>query len=48
MKVVKEEVAGYKASPDKTRTKYKIVSEEIQPEGSVIIKLINHTICSLL
>ena len=40
MKLVKEDVVKYKASLDKNRTKYKIVSEETQPDGSVIIKII--------
>ena len=40
VKLVKEEVEKYKASLDKNRTKYKIVSEETQSDGSVIIKII--------
>ena len=40
MKLVKEEVEKYKASLDKNRTKYKIVSEETQSDGSVMIKII--------
>ena len=40
VKLVKEEVEKYKASLDKNRTKYKIVSEETQPDGSVMIKII--------
>ena len=40
MKLVKEEVVKYKASLDNNRTKYKIVSEETQPDGSVIIRII--------
>ena len=40
MKLVKEEFVKYKASLDKNRTKYRIVSEETQPDGSVIIKII--------
>ena len=40
VKLVKEEVAKYKASLDKNRTKYKLVSEETQPDGSVMIKII--------
>ncbi len=39
VKLVKEEVAKYKASLDKNRTKYKLVSEETQPDGSVMIKI---------
>ena len=40
VKLVKEEVEKYKASLDKNRTKYKLVSEETQPDGSVMIKII--------
>ena len=40
VKLVKEEVEKYKASLDKNRTKYKIVSEETQSDGSVMIKII--------
>ena len=40
VKLVKEEVEKYRASLDKNRTKYKIVSEETQPDGSVMIKII--------
>lgn len=40
MKLVKEEVEKYKASLDRNRTKYKIVSEETQSDGSVMIKII--------
>ena len=40
VKLVKEEVTKYKASLDKNRTKYKLVSEETQPDGSVMIKII--------
>ena len=40
VKLVKEEVEKYKASLDKNRTKYKIVSEETQPDGSVMLKVI--------
>ena len=40
VKLVNEEVAKYKASLDKNRTKYKLVSEETQPDGSVMIKII--------
>ena len=40
MKLVKEEVEKYKASLDKNRTKYKIVNEEAQPDGSVMLKVI--------
>lgn len=40
VKLVKEEVEKYKASLDKNRTKYRIVSEETQSDGSVMIKII--------
>lgn len=40
VKLVKEEVEKYKASLDKNRTKYTIVSEETQSDGSVMIKII--------
>ena len=40
VKLVKEEVEKYKASLNKNRTKYKLVSEETQPDGSVMIKII--------
>lgn len=40
VRLVKEEVEKYKASLDKNRTKYKIVSEETQSDGSVMIKII--------
>ena len=40
VKLVKEEVEKYKASLDKNWTKYKIVSEETQSDGSVMIKII--------
>lgn len=40
VKLVKEEVEKYKASLDKNRTKYKLVSEETQSDGSVMIKII--------
>ncbi len=40
VKLVKEEVEKYKASLNRNRTKYKLVSEETQPDGSVMIKII--------
>lgn len=39
-RLVKEEVDRYKNSLDRNRTKYKIISEETQPDGSVVIKII--------
>ena len=40
VKLVKEEVEKYKASLEKNRTQFKIVSEETQPDGSIMIKII--------
>ena len=40
VKLVREEVEKYKTSLERNQTKYKIVSEEPQPDGSVIIKII--------
>ncbi len=40
VKLVKEEVEKYKASLDKNRTRYKILSEETQSDGSVMIRII--------
>lgn len=38
-KMVQEEVKRYKEGLDRSRTKYKILSEEIQEDGSVIIEI---------
>ena len=38
-KLVEEEVKRYKTGLDKSGTKYKILSEEIQPDGSVMIEI---------
>ena len=40
VKLVNEKVEKYKASLDRNRTKYKLISEETQPDGSVMIKII--------
>ena len=40
VRLVQEDVGKYKASLDRKGTKYKIVSEETQPDGSVMIKII--------
>ncbi len=40
VKLVNEEVAKYKADLVRNRTKYRLVSEETQPDGSVMIKII--------
>ena len=39
-KVVQEEVRKYKAGLDKNKTKYKILSEEEQEDGSIVIEII--------
>lgn len=38
-KVVQEEVKKYKNGLDKSGTKYKILSEETQEDGSVVIEI---------
>lgn len=40
VQMVRAEVDKYKASLDRNRTKYRIISEEEQPDGSVMIKII--------
>lgn len=37
---VKEEVEHYKLSLDKKRIRYKIVEETVQPDDSIILKII--------
>lgn len=39
IKLVSEEVNKYKEQLDKNRTKYKILSEKTQEDGSVIIEI---------
>lgn len=39
-KMVKEEVATYKRTLERNRTQYKIVEETVQPDDSIIIKII--------
>lgn len=39
-KQVKEEVEHYKKILDRNRTKYKIVEEIVQPDDSIIVKVI--------
>ena len=39
VRVVQEEIEKYKVSLEKSGTKYKIVEETEQPDGSVIIKI---------
>ena len=38
-RVVREEVAHYKAQLERNRTAYKIEEEAVQPDGSVIVKI---------
>lgn len=40
VRLVKEEVAHYKAGLDRSRTKYKLLSETPQPDGSVVIRIV--------
>ena len=40
VKLVQDEVNRYKATLDRNRTKYKIISEETHQDGSVTIKII--------
>ena len=37
---VKQEVEQYKLGLDRKHTKYKIVDEAVQPDGSIIIKIL--------
>ena len=39
LRVVQEEIKKYKESLEKSKTKYKILEETEQPDGSVIIKI---------
>lgn len=39
VKLVREEVRKYKEHFERSRTQYKIISEEVQPDGSVIIEI---------
>ena len=39
VRVVQEEIEKYKASLDRSGTKYKIIEEYTQADGSVIIKI---------
>ena len=40
VKLIQDEVNRYKETLNRNRTKYKIVSEETQEDGSVMIKII--------
>lgn len=37
---MREEVAAYKAGLEKSRTRYRIVEETEQPDGSIVVKII--------
>lgn len=39
IKLVNEEVMKYKAQLNRNHTQYKILSEETQPDGSIIIEI---------
>lgn len=39
-KLVQEDLAHYKKTLDRNRTQYRIVEEALQPDGSVILKII--------
>lgn len=38
-RLVQAEVQKYKDGLDKSKTKYKILSEEVQPDGSIVIEI---------
>ncbi len=38
-RAVKDEIEHYKAQLNRSRTKYKIVEETVQPDDSIIIKI---------
>lgn len=40
VKMVQEEVAQYKRGLDRNQTKYKIIEENEQPDGSIMLKVI--------
>ena len=45
-RMVQEEVAHYKRSLERNRTKHKIVEETVQPDDSILVKIIkqyNHS-----
>ena len=39
VKLVTEEVKKYKAQLERNKTQYKILSEETQPDGSIILEI---------
>ena len=40
VKQVKQEVEHYKMQLERNRTKYRILEENVQPDGSIIVKVI--------
>ena len=40
IKVVEEEVKKYKTGLERNKTKFKILSEEKQPDGSIMIEIV--------
>ena len=40
IKLVREEVEQYKKTLEKNHTQYKIIEEENQPDGSIVVKVI--------
>ena len=40
VKLVREEVAHYKATLDRNRTKYRILEELTQEDGSILVKVV--------
>lgn len=40
VKLVQEELAQYRRTLERNRTQYKIVEEQTQPDGSILIKVI--------
>lgn len=40
VKQLEDEIARYKMQLERNRTRYKILEETVQPDGSVVIKLI--------
>lgn len=40
VKLVQEEVAAYKKKLDRNQTQYKIIEETVQPDDSIMIKII--------
>ncbi len=40
VKLVQEELAQYRRTLERNRTQYKIIEEQTQPDGSILIKVI--------